>query len=121
MSSEDVMLNALKSEIDGLKVYVDGRLLQTEGKLSELRAEVRTIDDKIELLNVRVQGINDRIDDIKFYVSLAFGVLAVIVTFATLIPSLMKFLNSLRMSAVDTEQIKRIVDEALASKLSSRQ
>lgn len=121
MSSEDVILDVLKSEINGLKVYVDGRLLQTESKIAELRAEVRTVDEKVELLNVRVQGTNERIEDIKFYVSLTFGVLAVVVTFAALIPSLLKFLNSLRKSAMDTEEIKRIVEETLTRRLSSKQ
>ena len=120
-SSEDVIIEALKSEISGLKVYVDGRLLQTESKLSELRAEVRAVDEKVEMLNIRVQGMADRIEDIKFYVSLTFGALAVIVTFAALLPSLVKYLNTFRRIEAEPESVRRIVEEILMKRMSSKE
>ena len=120
-SSEDVIIEALKSEISGLKVYVDGRLLQTESKLSELRAEVRAVDEKVEMLNIRVQGMADRIEDIKFYVSLTFGALAVIVTFAALLPSLVKYLNTFRRAEAEPESVRRIVEEILMKRMSSKE
>ena len=120
-SSEDVIIEALKSEISGLKVYVDGRLLQTESKLSELRAEVRAVDEKVEMLNIRVQGMADRIEDIKFYVSLTFGALAVIVTFAALLPSLVKYLNTFRRAEAEPESVRRVVEEILMKRMSSKE
>ena len=121
MTSSDVIIEALKSEISGLKVYVDGRLLQTESKLSELRAEVRAVDEKVEMLNIRVQGMADRIEDIKFYVSLTFGALAVIVTFAALLPSLVKYLNTFRRVEAEPESVRRIVEEILMKRMSSKE
>ena len=124
MTSND---SSLVVEINGEKYIVLNDKLQAlensnrelHAELREIHSEIRIMSEELHMLAVRVNAINDRIDDMKFYVSLTFGALAVFVGLAALVPVVSKFLQSLRKPAITPEQINSIVDEAVARALTN--
>ena len=105
MQSEDKIMNGLEN----LRVYIDGRFVQVEKQIESLRTDIRVID-------TRLIGIESRIEDMKFFVSLSFGVLAVVVAFVAFAPSIAKFFQSLRKPSLTAEQVSRMIAEALSTK-----
>ena len=122
MTSND---NPLVLDIDGVKyVVINSRIEALENSNRELHAELREIHSEIRVLTeefrvlaTRVNGINERIDDMKFYVSLAFGALAVFVGVAALIPLVSKFIQSLRKPSLTREQVSSMIDDAVSKVL----
>ena len=101
--------------IDGVRyIVVDDRLQTLEQSNRELHDEVRALSEKLDLVLVRVNAINDRIDDMKFYVSLTFGALAVFVGIAALIPIVSKLIQAIRKPALTAEQVGSMIDDAIA-------
>ena len=89
--------------------------------VSDLKAEILQLDRKLDLLNARVIGVNERIEDIKFYVSLVFGVLAVVVAFTALIPAITKGISSFRQWANSEARIQAMIDAAVSKALEGKQ
>lgn len=118
MISEDktLMLN-----IDGVQYQaINNRLEAVENSNRELHAEIRTLSEKLDLVLVRLDGMNSRIEDMKFYVSLTFGALAVFVAFAALVPAIAKFIHSLRRPSLTVEQVREMIDEAMTRTSATR-
>ena len=114
-SDKSLVLN-----IDGVRyIVVDDRLQAVENSNRELHAEVRALSEKLDLVLVRVNAINDRIDDMKFYVSLTFGALAVFVGVAALIPIVSKLIQAIRKPALTAEQVGSMINDAIAKALSN--
>ena len=115
-SDKSLMLN-----IDGVRyLVVDDRLQALEQDNRELHAEIHALSDKLDLVLVRVNSINDRIDDMKFYVSLTFGALAVFVGIAALIPIVSKLIQAFRKPALTAEQVSSMINDALSRALTNR-
>ena len=83
-------------------------------ELREMHSEIRSLSEEIHMLAVRVQGIESRIDDMKFYVSLSFGALAVFVALIALVPIVSKVVQALRKPALTVEQVSAMIHDALA-------
>lgn len=98
--------------------YVTGEMFKAG--IGELKAEILALDRKVELVSERVLGINERIDDIKFYVSVVFGVLAVVVALAALFPAITTIARSLRRSVPSEEKMQAMIDDAVARALSKK-
>ena len=79
-----------------------------------MHSEIRSLSEEIHMLAVRVQGIESRIDDMKFYVSLSFGALAVFVALIALVPIVSKVVQALRKPALTVEQVSAMIHDALA-------
>ena len=113
--------------IDGVKyLVVDDKLQALENEnhdmheeLREIHSEIRALADDVHMLAVRVNSINDRIDDMKFYVSLTFGALAVFVGVVALIPIVSKLIQAFRKPALTTEQVSSMIDNAISKALSN--
>ena len=124
MMSNDVVM----VEISGREyVVIAGRLEAIEreneeirGALREIHAEIRQLSEELHMLAVEVRGINARIEDMKFYVSLSFGALAVFVGLIALTPVVGKIIQAFRRPAVDEERMSRMIDEAVARALAAR-
>ena len=109
-------------EIDGVPYRViNSRLEVLENntreihqELREMHSEIRSLSEEIHMLAVRVQGIESRIDDMKFYVSLSFGALAVFVALIALVPIVSKVVQALRKPALTVEQVSAMIHDALA-------
>ena len=105
-------------EIDGRELAViDGRLAAIENdnkeihaELREMHTELRNMIEEVHMIGVRVQGIEARIDDMKFYVSLSFGALAVFVAGIALVPIIVKIIQVLRKH-VDEDRMRLIFRE----------
>ena len=118
-NSNDV---SLMVEIDGVPYRViNSRLEALESstreihhELREMHSEIRSLSEEIHMLAVRVQGIESRIDDMKFYVSLSFGALAVFVALIVLVPIVSKVVQALRKPALTVEQVSAMIHDALA-------
>ena len=109
-------------EIDGVPYrLINSRLEALESstreihqELREMHSEIRSLSEEIHMLAVRVQGIESRIDDMKFYVSLSFGALAVFVALIALVPIVSKVVQALRKPALTVEQVSAMIHDALA-------
>ena len=115
-------------ELDGARyALLSGRLeaIEKEGRemyqeLREIHAEIRTLNDELHMLATRVAGINDRINDMKFYVSLAFGALAVFVGIIALIPIVYKVVQVLRRPTLTLEETSTMINDAVSRALSGK-
>ena len=117
MTSTD---SSLVVEIGGEKYAVlNDRLEALEHSNQEIHAEIRELDKKIDLLLVRLDGMNERIEDMKFYVSLSFGVLAVFVGVAAMIPVVSKLVQTLLKPALSREQVSAMINEAVTQAMSN--
>ena len=112
MVSNDAVIIAqiseLSAKIDAKFAVVDGQLVELKKQNEELRTEVRVI-------NAKLTGIENRIDDMKFFTSLTFGVLAVIVAFVALIPAISKIISVFQKPTLTAEQVREIVKSMLTS------
>ena len=124
MTSQDAVI----VDIDGMRYSViSDKLAAIEAEnheihreLREIHAEIRVLAEETHILAVRVQGIEGRIDDMKFYVSLTFGALAVFAGFVALIPIISKVIQAFRKPALTAEQVSNMIDDALSRALSNR-
>lgn len=107
---------AIAVEIYGMRyVLADGQIAPQRQLATQ--AEVQAIDRKLDLLIEKVNGINGRFDDMKFYVSLAFGVLAVIVAFVGLSPIISKLVQKIELT---DEQLDSRIDRAVTKALQAK-
>ena len=105
-------------EIDGRELAViSGRLAAIENdnreirkELREMYTEIRNMTEEMHMIGMRVQGIEARIDDMKFYVSLSFGALAVFVAGIALVAIAAKLIQVLRKPN-DDERLREIARE----------
>lgn len=117
MTSQDNVI----VELDGARyALISGRLEAIEKEGREMHAEIRKLTDEIHMLATRVQGINDRIDDMKFYVSLAFGALAVFVGIIALIPVVYKIIQVLHRPTLTPEETSMMINDAVSRALSGK-
>ena len=124
MTSQDAVI----VDVDGMRYSViSDRLAAIEAEnremhreLREIHAEIRVLAEETHVLAARVQGIEGRIDDMKLYVSLAFGALAVFVGVAALIPLVSKLIQGLRKPSLTAEQVNAMINDALSRALNSR-
>ena len=105
MASEDKII----ALIDGRQYEViAGRLSALENDNQQIHAEIRTMNAKLDLLLVRVQGMENRLEDLKFFMSLTFGAVAIFVAAVTLSPIVSKLIDIWRKPS-DDENIRVIV------------
>ena len=105
-SADGVMI-----EIDGRELAViSGRLAAIENDNREIHAELRAMDDKLDLVLVRMDAMNTRIEDMKFYMSLTFGAIAVFVAAVALTPIVSKLVQALKKPN-DDERLRKIARE----------
>ena len=124
MTSNDVV----RVEIGGREYAVISGRLEAIGRengemrkeLREMHAEIRQMSEELHMLAVRVNGINDRIEDMKFYVSLAFGALAVFVGAFAIVPIVGKIWEKLTKPPMTEERIARMIDEGISRAMSAR-
>lgn len=118
MTSQD---KTLMLEIDGVQYQaINSRLKAVENSNRELHAEIRALSEKLDLVLVRLDGVNSRIEDMKFYVSLTFGALAVFVGIAALLPAISRFVQSLLKPSLTVEQVSVMIEEAMTRTQTSR-
>lgn len=91
------------AEIDGLKIYIDGRLSVIENDNREMRTELRLIEGEL-------RAMNTRIEDMKHYMSLTFGAIAVFVAAVALTPIVQKLVQALRKPG-DEDEMRKIARE----------
>ena len=102
-------------EIDGRELAViDGRLAAIENDNREIHAELRAMDKKLDIVLVRMDAMNTRIEDMKFYMSLTFGAIAVFVAAVALTPIVQKLIQALRKPS-DEEEMRKIAREVYTS------
>lgn len=115
MSSEDVILDVLKSEINGLKVYVDGRLLQTESKIAELRAEMRTMNENVLVNSAKIEAYRD-------FMSIGFTIMTVIIGFfgflVTIAPMLREMYRDRKREKTEERLTRSEVQEMITAAIS---
>ena len=124
MTSNDVV----RVEIGGREYAVISGRLEAIGRengemrkeLREMHAEIRQMSEELHMLAVRVNGINDRIDDMKFYVSLTFGALALFVGAFAIVPIVGKIWEKLTKPPMTEERIARMIDEGISRAMSAR-
>ena len=124
MTSNDVV----RVEIGGREYAVISGRLEAIGRengemrkeVREIHAEIRAMSEELHMLAVRVNGINDRIDDMKFYVSLTFGALAVFVGAFAIVPIVGKIWEKLTKPPMTEERIARMIDEGISRAMSAR-
>ena len=74
-------------EIDGRELAViNGRLAAIENDNREIHAELREIRTELRLMMAELRAMNTRIEDMKHYMSLTFGAIAVFVAAVALTP-----------------------------------
>ena len=89
-------------EIDGRELAViDGRLAALEADNRQIHAEIRELGHKLDLVLVRMDAMNARIEDMKHYMSLTFGAIAVFVAAVTLSPIVQKIIQAWRKPGDD--------------------
>ena len=106
---DGVQYRAINSRIE----TIDNNTREIHQELREMHSEIRSLSEEIHMLSVRVQGIEARIDDMKFYVSLSFGALAVFVALIALVPIVSKVVQALRKPALTAEQVSAMIRDAL--------
>ena len=99
MTSTDKII----AEIDGLKIYIDGRLSAIETDNREMRTELRLIEGEL-------RAMNTRIEDMKHYMSLTFGAIAVFVAAVALTPIVQKLIQAWKKPS-DDEEMRKIARE----------
>ena len=107
---DGVPYRLINSRLEALK----SNTREIHQELREMHSEIRSLSEEIHMLAVRVQGIEARIDDMKFYVSLSFGALAVFVALIALVPIVSKVVQALRKPALTVEQVSAMIHDALA-------
>ena len=113
--------DALRVEINGREyAVISGRLEAIERDNREIRAEIVQMDKKLDMLLVRVNGINERIEDMKFYMSMAFGAFAVFIGLSAIVPIAGKIWEKLTKPGISEEQMSRMIYEAVERALSAR-
>lgn len=120
--------DSVRVEIGGKEYAVISGRLEAIGRengemrseLREIHTEIRQLSEELHMLAVEVRGINARIEDMKFYVSLSFGALAVFVGLMAFVPVVGKILHGLTKPAMNEERMSRMIDDAVARAMSAR-
>ena len=89
------------AEIDGLKIYIDGKLSGMEKRLSAIENDNREIRTELRLIEGEMRGVNTRLEDMKHYMSLTFGAIAVFVAAVALTPIVQKIIQAWRKPGDD--------------------
>lgn len=98
-------------EIDGRELAViNGRLAAIENDNREIHAELREIRTELRLMMAELRAMNTRIEDMKHYMSLTFGAIAVFVAAVALTPIVQKLIHALRKPGND-EKMRKIARE----------
>ena len=101
-------------EIDGKELeIISGRLAALENDNREIHSELRELGHKLDIVIVRMDAMNGRIEDMKHYMSLTFGAIAIFVAAVTLSPIVSKIIQAWKKPDND-EKIRGIVREELA-------
>ena len=117
MESEDVV----RVEIGGREyAVIAGRLEAIERDNKEIHAAIVAMDKKLDMLLVRVNAVNERIDDLKFYVSTSFTVLALFVGLFAVVPIAGKIWEKLTKSTMTEERISVMIKEGISQALASK-
>ena len=102
-------------EIDGRELAViDGRLAAIENDNREIHAELREIRTELRLMMVELRAMNTRIEDMKHYMSLTFGAIAVFVAAVALTPIVQKLIQAWKKPS-DDEEMRKIAREVYAA------
>ena len=87
MTSADVEINGERyAIISGRLASIERENHEIHDELREMHTEMRAMTEELHVLAMRVYGIEARMDDMKFYVSLSFGALAVFVGLIICLP-----------------------------------
>ena len=99
------------AEIDGREfAVISGRLSAIENDNKEIRAEVLELGHKLDIVLVRMDAMNGKIEDMKHYMSLTFGAIAIFVAAVALTPIVQKLIQALRKPG-DEEEMRKIARE----------
>ena len=110
MSSADRII----AEIDGREfAVISGRLSAIENDNKEIRAEVLELGHKLDIVLVRMDAMNGKIEDMKHYMSLTFGAIAIFVAAVALSPIVSKLIDAWK-KPTDDEHFRKIAREELA-------
>lgn len=109
MSSVDRII----AEIDGREfAVISGRLSAIENDNKEIRAEVLELGHKLDIVLVRMDAMNGKIEDMKHYMSLTFGAIAIFVAAVALSPIVSKLIDAWKKPS-DDERMRKIAREEL--------
>ena len=97
--------DAVRVEINGSEYAV------ISGRLETIEKDNREMNYKLDLVLVRMEAINMRIEDMKFYMSLTFGAIAIFVAAVTLSPIVSKIIQAWRKP---DERLRGIVRDEFA-------
>lgn len=107
-------MDKLFVEIDGQELAVfSGRLAALENDNRQIQAEIGELGHKLDLVLVRMDAMGTRIEDMKFYMSLTFGAIAVFVAAVTLSPIVSRIIQAWK-NPNDDERMSRIFREEYA-------
>ena len=102
------------AEIDGREfAVISGRLSAIENDNKEIRAEVLELGHKLDIVLVRMDAMNGKIEDMKHYMSLTFGAIAIFVAAVALSPIVSKLIDAWKKPS-DDEQMRKIAREEIA-------
>lgn len=105
MASEDKII----ALIDGRQYEViAGRLSALENDNRQIHEEIREIRTELKLLVSEFRGMNNRLEDMKSFMSLTFGAVAIFVAVVTLSPIVSKLID-IWQKPHDDENIRVIV------------
>ena len=102
----------LKKEIQDTKTELNAKIQANATAIQELKADIQATNSRIDVTNTRL-------DDLYTMVYWGLALMAIIITFAALAPSLLQVVKGLFQPRFTLEDIERIIDAKLSNKTAS--
>ncbi|MBR1437773.1 MAG: hypothetical protein IJ587_04475 [Synergistaceae bacterium] len=102
----------LKKEIQDTKSELNAKIQANATAIQELKADIQATNSRIDVTNTRL-------DDLYTMVYWGLALMAIIITFAALAPSLLQVVKGLFQPRFTLEDIERIIDAKLSNKTAS--
>ena len=102
----------LRKEIQDTKSELNAKIQANATAIQELKADIQATNSRIDVTNTRL-------DDLYTMVYWGLALMAIIITFAALAPSLLQVVKGLFQPRFTLEDIERIIDAKLSNKTAS--